>query len=830
MKASMRGQIIIVVVFGFYAFESYALEPVVAFPSGTCQALSRVPESLVKSGGEGKRFASAMMHKKADIVCVAQDLEIKSPIRSNGGDVVIFADNFRLLSTIDTRPYISPDDYLHVPPPEKIIAISSEKARALYNDYYVRSPQKVDVFGKAYLPELFSGSTPLTLRGGCTPNQVDKPERVGTPVPDSIIDRAAVKSGNVYIYASNISFADEKLINSIDERDPLNCDAKPVIKKVAILADGARGGRGGAGAIESVLGSSKTTAENVQFSCKSGSAFTTAGSLNAPGGKGGDAGNVEVVIINSNPSEELINSIKAFSSVDGGLGGANRKLRAPSYSGKFAAKDYTSACSFISEGDWPSPEVGKSGELLVREASSTDAFTGFLSRIGLLDASLRHDLADTAERASKGESIYSLSFSAFAEHSLYDQLSRIQIKFVESLNSRVLGVPEEYSLVPNNLRGLDLKVLDDKLFLDSIAQVLSEIAKFDSSSSGSHLDSYFFNSGGALNLRDKAVASAWARLALRIEGADNTAKFDQLKQYVSDSNKLLNSINKELWTSQYRDSLKKLSDQIAALEAEARKNSQVDGISKMADAAKAVFAGLATAYAGYQTGDGATTLGGVGAAANSAQDLLDSINGQKEEIDRIPELKARVVDVENQLSNFLRVSEVSREKFERNYASSLLDYLISRNSIAIKLDARTHLFSDLLAASLVSYFSDHSRSIRDLTFNFRNIVTFLKGPPLGEAVFSFRGLDDYCAGEASNVDSCFKIGGGDGERYMVVSFDRAGQWYDGLTAYSVAPGRGVLTAQSFGETFKTRSEQPTSYQRKFGYVPLQLTTPKERRF
>ena len=81
---------------------------VTQFPAA-CHGLSRdnklldimkLPKNYMKNN-----YAAIQNVRNRDIVCMGDELEINTPIYSNGGDVFIYAKTLTLKSNIDTRTY-----------------------------------------------------------------------------------------------------------------------------------------------------------------------------------------------------------------------------------------------------------------------------------------------------------------------------------------------------------------------------------------------------------------------------------------------------------------------------------------------------------------------------------------------------------------------------------------------------------------------------------------------------------------------------------------------------------------------------------------------------
>lgn len=217
------------------------VEPIVTYPDNACLALSK-QSTLFSTVPARMEYRAIASHHKADIVCVAKDLRINAPIRTNGGDVFIYADTVAISALIDTRVYVSADRYSHVGP---LIpgALPAPFAQQIFMDYYRRSPQAAVASNKeVYLPELPSGLTPAW--GSFCASIMAEAGHLGTAPPDADIRFEYVRSGNAFIYARHIQIDEAAAGLDVDESDPLTCEVgQNDVRKVAFLADGARARR-----------------------------------------------------------------------------------------------------------------------------------------------------------------------------------------------------------------------------------------------------------------------------------------------------------------------------------------------------------------------------------------------------------------------------------------------------------------------------------------------------------------------------------------------------------------------------------------------------------
>src|SRR5205823_7202453 len=123
----------------------------------------------------------------------------------------------------------------------------------------------------------------------------------------------SAKSGNIYIFAHDILLPDKRL--GLERRGQRSeCRGVDRSRLFAVSAAGLRGGRGGAGSIPAcfypiqkkncrdeadVIGCNIAQAMYPRNCAVDPRLFSVAGGMNAVGGRGGDAGDVAVYLINS---------------------------------------------------------------------------------------------------------------------------------------------------------------------------------------------------------------------------------------------------------------------------------------------------------------------------------------------------------------------------------------------------------------------------------------------------------------------------------------------------------------------------------------------------
>jgi hypothetical protein len=272
--------------------------------------------------------------KKRSIFIVGKDVTIDRPVESNGGDVYVFAERLYLSAPIDTRPRIvlskpfwndpfqfwSPpfqgDDraQLHhlMRPNGKLQHVAQAFLDWYYwHDYwddsckcYMFRSLTTDVYDyDLHQAKLASADTirrpslPI-MPYGLMVHRVSQEQGFdpsnGLDAP-SMFDRQAFRSGNITVFAHELVFCKNCARTTLQEVQPVNGDPFDRIRTRFFVAGGLKGGRGGVGGtrcLPSLFGVSKGCSNT----------FGLAGGTSGEPGKGGDAGDVTVYLVD-NPGQ-----------------------------------------------------------------------------------------------------------------------------------------------------------------------------------------------------------------------------------------------------------------------------------------------------------------------------------------------------------------------------------------------------------------------------------------------------------------------------------------------------------------------------------------------
>ncbi|MEY9401754.1 hypothetical protein ABIF66_002932 [Bradyrhizobium japonicum] len=279
---------------------------------------------------------------KTDYFIFQKKVVIDNLISTNGGNVLIAADELVLNAPIDTRVYMRmTPDYWVVPPGGDGVnfaslffsmqqglpldGLKSFDSLYLWRDFY-DSKRKMFIYGEttrpkgkqvAEMPQLPSGQVPLASDKAYGSNYTDLRPTDGSDAPVSDVIWPEVRSGTIRIYASKISLCDEckkALESRMGQLASTKSDPFDENQAVFLQASGLKGGRGAAGSSYYFLGKALSGMQ---------------GGLSGSPGRGGDAGSVEIHYVNQQPTVEEEDLIRSASSLEGGAPAQSHRQRTP---------------------------------------------------------------------------------------------------------------------------------------------------------------------------------------------------------------------------------------------------------------------------------------------------------------------------------------------------------------------------------------------------------------------------------------------------------------------------------------------------------------------
>lgn len=802
-------------------------QTVISYPTQYCHALQRENDKAL-SDVTDPAYSKIQKQIRWDIVCIGDTIHIYSPIRSNGGDVIIFANKIEFSAPIDSRPYINPNDYSHyLDDDNRYSGISEAKVvmrnswiKNIYDDYYSRSLDGIKIGeDKVFLPEKPSGLTGKAFMDCGSPSEDDIKRLSPSTPPPVISERDNLNPGLIKIYANDYTFLEKPLSSySLYNGDPLLCNEKNnQINGKVFIARGLRGGRGGAGATTSYFNDTGTNSGSVRFSCVRQS-YENPGLLNVSGGPGGDGGNVVLVLVGKTKSDTS-NELERRTSVEGGPPGSVQKIRSPSWTGPNAATT-NNVCGLKSEGQWPSSANGINGKLYIVKKNQTDALLDFFGDIASRDARPDYNYLELIERAKiPAEKIKAFTFSGFAERRFYEILSLFELSWLERLNGLITTFRDDKSPVIDGVwESLNLKKLDESVMANGAVQPLRLISSFNSRQNSGAVKSYLMNTGGMFNLRSSSTVQQWNSLASRTEATLSAVKLEQIKASLSKIAESVNDIREVVKSNEFRDELSALQEKLKLVQEAAEKAKSTHNMENTMSALRDVAQGIVMLVGAYESGDASTAGGGVIKLKGGLDKLMEPVQGTQKFDAEITRLNSLILGLSNQFDSFIEYSTHEKDEIISEKHQNIVDYFEANTSYGARLEARCVLFHDLIRTMLIGYFLDPSKSTVEIKTNLVALYTLLKDYPAREPTFTLRDIELSCGLEKNNRDKCINIRV---TRKIAILKSRSLDWTNGLPLYVVVdPISKNISLPSYGALWKLESTQLSNNYSSVGYKPL----------
>lgn len=677
-----------------------------------------------------------------DIVCIAPEITIASPLRSSGGTIVIMTKTLKLNAQIDSRPYFRTSTVDHYISPsewprytESSIGLNARIYNEydvrvsdilnydagianFYRDYYIRCQDCMVTDQETWMPELPAGLTPpfvnwVIFSGGYGPGDFPRP---GLPTSYNDLDNISTRSGDIIIAAEKIEYArpTSGVGTSFDDPpDPLDCNPKPSLAQPLINARGDRGGRGGLGQPSNDLGSPVIRAKKPGFS----GGYAGSG-MNAPGGPGGDGGNVYLYLFDQPPGSS-VDELPGLASVDGGPQGSSIKLKVPSE----ITKSPLGICAVNPlPQPWPLAERGKSGSIIRRTVSQREAWQKVLGAVSGLDSMFSYNLADLAKRAQVSTGVVSTSFAEHIDARIAVMVSKAQARLARRTIALVTRqVPATDSLV---LQDLPIWSIDHPdIPADAPGNInvaLSELLTLSGKESGSLVDSYLTANGGVAYVLRTAP-----QLETDLHGVQEAVRTQQ---------KTLTAINAAL--GQLSNAVVDIDLQQASQPMLEHANTLKTALKSLTDRYEAEHQAYSNAYQ-RAFGDYAQGVGGLvlAAAKNDPSSLKDSANKLGRafvdlfqlhgvSVPTTLETEKQLRDAEEALTRFKIESSALRQQIATQNAIALEQALRARSENAVSLRNRTRLFAELYKHAWLTLAADPSQNIQAFTSNLRALESY----------------------------------------------------------------------------------------------------------
>ena len=290
-------------------------------------------EKRVFSGPVSERYRGQEVISSKDVILFGSTVVVDEWLRTNGGDVVIFAESLVIEAPIDTRVYFNhAGDFVEETTGEckslrDWLTKEAPTAVSSYRRFYLMSDDVWDGETKSF--RLTEGKEFSEVPSGltkCAPP--GRPSSEGGSIDETKIDWKALKSGSITVVAHTISFCQscgklpvgwDGLKREIPERGP----DLPFEERAFFITRGIRGSRGYMPAWGCRYG------KKLDPNCRELSTKARRGI----GTRGGDAGSIRISIVNNNAWYEQHRDTEILPRISshGGQAGATERLLAPCF-------------------------------------------------------------------------------------------------------------------------------------------------------------------------------------------------------------------------------------------------------------------------------------------------------------------------------------------------------------------------------------------------------------------------------------------------------------------------------------------------------------------
>jgi hypothetical protein len=744
---------------------------------------------------------------KRNIVWIRDEIDVNKALRSYGGNIIIVANTLRINQPIDSRAYYRHDvDHFlpdktgnHLSVEEEISG--SDAYKGAYSDYYLHCFDCIkDSKGATYIPEFPSGLTPTMEGFWMNPPALNFP--AGTNSPDDLLDPVAGRAGDIYIFAHEIIVSPDLAKPFLpDER--AECHNKTIdFVPYAINAGGAQGGRGGAG-IASPCVKDHTSG---MFSCAP-VIYTIGGGLNAPGGRGGDAGNVLIRLVNyDNTAPDITDLLKTVTNVNGGMPGAYIKVRTPTALGAHTPDG--TRCSFTEESSWSPAYGGKPGRPLeVKKLDTNEALSEVANLLNELDSRNDYDYKELAERAKTDRSIYSLHLSDELTHYLASSLVKAETQFVTDADHRFyLSAPVSGGYLSPFLSTINSAKLDKSELTDRQIIFARELNAFKSLPDADPFIRYLQQSGGVLNIYSNGAFARYTAQATRIDINTANQLLGQIEVKLDGIHRVLFEQFAHERAVEYANKIDALKTSIAEAKrkaaAAANNGGPLQFIAAVVSALDGGIGGITAVVNALLTKFNSDNplVGGDAGLGQGLANVSDSFR-KLQDLTRSAPNDPTIQDLMTELTNLLteyaafkQSIEEDRERLLREQYRDFLDVLDSRYTLENKLQSDSAQFHDLLRIVIAGYLVDPAKDDEGFRNNLASLITFLNKFPIEEPYFRPIDVVKLCESPTNN---CFQIQ--PSKRWVTIyGFLPVGTKPMELPLYVVAPHRTTISLPSFG--------------------------------
>lgn len=703
---------------------------------------------------------------KADVVCMADKIVVDEPIFTNGGDIYIFASQLTVSAPIDTRLYIEQfpaNPYFESFKETFRHPKGRESVRNAYRTYYTGCSPCNAKSEYARAPRLPPGLISLRY-----PPRAKIP--AGTAPPDDAVDFRVARSGSIYLTASSLTLR----------------NSEPTSEQTSLLqVSGIPGGLGGPGTVAQCAGRGRCNDPGYKNSGHSG-----------PGGRGGPAGSVLLMLLDAPPSDTLFAELSANADVGGGASGPNEMRRTP-----FAPDGGQIIVPReewrIVQPSWPAAANGSVGDVTVVQADAASALGELHRFASTVDGNVTLDLADLYYRAAHDETVKYSSMRAFVVHRMAQAALDAGAHIARDLEAKA-GGPQQMSDSPlwQSLRGIDEANVND--FSPDERRWIFLLKGFDIPN-GSGASEYFALNGGAFAFRSRDIYTRYWQDAQLLASARSLELESRILLELTDAARVtLYQVTAER-RSALRATLESALRALQAAEAETRASYGDNRMKRFSDALRSAKDPISKFAGALATDNFATIASSAPGAASALREVQASLVGSKWHPDDTSHLRDAMTAAREALSEFEDEAAVAREAVIQRYLASHGQVLRSRQEAQMQMDKRAFLIPEMLKHVLVTHANDAERDADSLRTNALAVQAFAATFPGRDPNFDFIQDPKTChlgAPGSPVAQDCLEIPVMGARRIVYGNFGEP--TYIRLPLYVVAPGAGPFAFPNYG--------------------------------
>lgn len=780
---------------------------------------------------------------KTDYFLVQKKVVIDNLISTNGGNVLIAADELVLNAPIDTRVYMRmiPDYWVALPAGQDGVNFASlgfvmqkalpEDGLKNFDSLYLWRPfydpeKKMFIYGQtkrpmnrpplglqvAEVPQLPSGQVPLASGKEYGSSYTDVRPTDGSDAPVADLIWPEVRSGTIRIYANKISLCDEckrrlhqkQVLNEFgwnrieqklnqltrtfaitslrDPKIPIG-DPFDVDEAVFLQTSGLKGGRGAAGSLYDLL---------------YGKRVGMRGGLSGLPGRGGDAGFVEIHYVNYEPTEEEEKLIRLATSVDGGVPAQSHRQRTPSFSQLLATPN---RAAFKDEVPVPNLDKlhGTAGNILIDSIDTDAAIRAVHEKLVEGEIAGNYSVELLVLGAKGSPDLFSFSPVSTFQTLLAQELVRLQGDLLGSAAHKLLSAPKTSLQFSPFFASLTCNQTDYATLPNSQQNYLAKLCEFRPVAEQDPFTSYLFRIGGIyqdvpdvnLSLRHNQIVTEINRTQQLVHEAISETKDIRLLVYSAISEEQ----RKELVAAIEKLQAARQALQDAYEAALSKQPGMADAVKKISEVGKDFVEGIAA----YYSSNWVVAAVKCDSAMRGLGDLLVAY--------KIPptspnfaQFDKAIKEVQQDMKEFVALVQATKSTIIQSKGINLRDLILSRDRLEGYRTESRFDFAKLVRASIQEYFQTSDVSIlrRNLdvirsTINETNFASTLELP-------SWRQLCQNNPNAIPFSKLTGKAGCVEWERqssYVVMSKER----FPDLPLLVVTKGNGTIT-RSFEQAFQ----------------------------